>query len=101
MYVQFHAADRLQASSNLQLYGSMQGAARLDVYKEKRLTAEGFIRSCAEPSVYYMPPSSPYGLVVVTTVVDDFKIVCQDKHMPEIKRKLRSIWTLTDGGPIR
>ena len=78
----------------------MQGAARLDCYKEKRLTELGFIRSCAEPSLYYMPQDSPFGLVVLNTVVDDFLLACQRKHIEEVKRLLRSVWTLTDGGPV-
>ena len=40
------------------LYGSKQGAQRLDVHKEKQLTAAGFIRSCAEPSLYFLPQDS-------------------------------------------
>ena len=80
------------------LYGSMQGAARLDVHKDKSMSCAGFIRSCAEPSLYFMPASSPHGLVVVCTVVDDFLIVCGDKHMHSIKAILRTIWTVTDGG---
>ena len=83
------------------LYGSMQGAARLDVYKEQRLTQAGFQRSCAESSLYFMSSASPFRLVIVCTVVDDFLIVCADKHMPAIKQKLRDIWVVTDGGPAR
>ena len=43
------------------LYGSMQGAERLDAYKEEKLTAKRFIRCNAEPSLYFMPSSSPWG----------------------------------------
>ena len=47
------------------LYGSMQGAERLDAYKqEEKLTTKGFIRSCVESSLYFMPVSSIYGLVL-------------------------------------
>ena len=80
------------------LYGSRQGAQRLDVHKEKRLTEEGFIRS-AEPSLYFLPIASKYGLVLICTVVDDFLICCKDEHMETIKNKLRKIWTITDHGP--
>ena len=41
------------------IYGSMQGAERLDVYKDTKLTELGFIRSCAEPSLYFMSQDSP------------------------------------------
>ena len=82
------------------LYDSMQGAQRLDVHKEKCLTSVGFQRSCAEPSLYFMPPTSKYGLVIVCTVVDDFLIACIDKYIQHIKNLLRRFWKLTDGGPV-
>ena len=80
------------------LYGSKQGAQRLDVHKDKQLTGVGFIRSCAEPSLYFMTKDSPFGLVLISTVVDDFLITCRDEHVNVIKDKLRSIWVITDGG---
>ena len=40
------------------LYGSMQGAQRLDVLKHKVLESLGFIRMSSETSVYYTPLSS-------------------------------------------
>ena len=81
------------------IYGSRQGAQRLDVHKEKQLTAQGFIRSCAEPSLYFLPRDSVFGLVLITTVVDDFLICCRDEHMEAVKNKLHAIWTITDNGP--
>ena len=83
------------------LYGSKQGAQRLDVHKEKQLTAAGFIRSCAEPSLYFMPQDSELGLVLICTVVDDFLICCRDEVMQRVKDKLRAIWTITDHGPAQ
>lgn len=81
------------------LYGSKQGARRLDVHKEVQLTTAGFIRSSAEPSLYFLPSDSEYGLVLMSTVVDDFLICCRDEHMGAIKDKLSVIWTITDHGP--
>lgn len=46
-----------------------------------------------------MPKDSPLGLVLLTTVVDDFLICCRDEHMEPVKSKLRAIWTITDKGP--
>ena len=82
------------------LYDSMQGAERLDAYKESKLTAKDFIRSCAEPSLYFMPSSSKYGLVLICTVVDDFLITCDERYIEQVKDILRSIWKITDGGPV-
>ena len=48
-----------------------------------------------------MPQNSPFGLVVVCTVVDDFLIACDrdQRHIETIKdRRLKSIWKLTHGG---
>ena len=81
-----------------ELYGSRQGAQRLDVHKEKRLTAVGFTRSCTEPSLYYIHKDSPFGLVLLTTVVDDFLICCADKYMSDVKHLL-TIWSITDHEP--
>ena len=78
----------------------MQGAERLDSHKESKLTQLGFIRSCAEPSLYFMTKDSSFGLVLVSTVVDDFLITCKDEYVEAIKDKIRSIWVITDGGPV-
>ena len=48
-----------------------------------------------------MPSSSIYGLVLICTVVDDFLIVCDERHIEDVKDILRSIWKITDGGPVQ
>ena len=53
------------------LYGSMQGAQRLDVLKHTTLTKFGFKRMASETSVYFMPHSSELGLVIMITIVDE------------------------------
>ena len=86
-----HVPDGMGLRVVQALYGSMQGAERLDTYKEKRLTALGFIRSCAEPSLYYLPKSSRMGLVIICTVVDDFLIAAPEKHINTIKHMIKSV----------
>ena len=43
------------------LYGSKQGAQRLDVMKHTPLTKIGYTRMAAKTSIYYTLPSSPLG----------------------------------------
>ena len=84
------------------LYGSKQGAQRLDVMKHTSLTKIGYTRMASETSIYYTLPSSPLGLSIIGTVSDDFAIVSKDKSTSaEIKRRLSTIWKITDKGPIK
>ena len=84
------------------LYGSMQGAQRLDVMKHTSLTKIGYKRMAAESSIYFTLPPSPLGLSIICTVSDDFAIVSATKEISqEIKRRLSTIWTITDKGPIK
>ena len=84
------------------LYGSMQGAQRLDVLKHRVIENLGFIRLSSETSVYYTPHNSELGLTIIVTVVDDFVIVARTRAiMQEIKRRLASVWTISDKGPIK
>ena len=84
------------------LYGSMQGAQRLDVLKHKALEGMGFTRMSAETSIYFMPPTSELGLVIIVTIVDDFLIMARNrKIMAEIKRRLRTVWEISDKGPVK
>ena len=83
------------------LYGSMQGAQRLDVLKHSTLERLGFKRMLSETSVYYMPAGSELGLCVLVTVVDAFLIVAPTRAaMSEIKRRLRTVWKIVDKGPV-
>ena len=84
------------------LYGSMQGAHRADVMKHKSLTEMGYTRMKAETSIYYTLPPSPLGLSVIGTVSDDFVIIAKDAATKaEIKRRLSTVWTISDKGPIK
>ena len=84
------------------LYGSMQGAQRLDVLKHTALEKLGFKRMASETSVYYMPMASELGLVIIVTIVDDFVIVAKDRViMAEVKRRLSTVWNITDKGPAK
>ena len=68
------------------LYGSMQGAQRLDVLKHSVLENLGFKRMLSETSVYYTSADSDIGLSLILTIVDDFVIVTRDRAvMVEIK----------------
>ena len=83
------------------LYGSMQGAQRLDVLKHSVLERVGFKRMLSETSVYFSPTRSKIGLALIVTNVDDFCIVARDAAMPEIKRRLRTVWKIVDQGPVK
>lgn len=84
------------------LYGSMQGAQRLDVLKHKALRKLKYTRMSAETSVYFTPHDSDLGLSIIATIVDDFTIIARDMPtMREIKRRLRTVWKLTDQGPAK
>ena len=84
------------------LYGSMQGAQRLDVLKHESLERLGFRRMASETSVYFMPFDSELGLVLVVTIVDDFVIIARTLQiMTEIKRRLATVWNISDKGPIK
>ena len=84
------------------LYGSMQGAQRLDVLKHSALEKLGFKRMASETSVYFMPITSELGLVIIVTIVDDFVIIAKDRAiMAEVKRRLATVWKITDQGPAK
>ena len=39
---------------------------------------------------------------MICTVVDDFLIVCDERYyIEDVKGILRSIWKITDGGPVQ
>ena len=68
------------------LYGSKQGAQRLDVMKHESLNKIGFKRMSAETSIYFTLPPSPLGLSIIGTVSDDFAIISSSKQISaEIK----------------
>ena len=70
------------------LYGSMQGAQRLDVMKHNSLESLSFTRMAAETSVYFTKPKSELGLSIIAMVVDDFLIMARDRRIKEeIKKK--------------
>ena len=84
------------------LYGSRQGAQRLDVLKNSALERLGFKRMASETSVYLTPMSSELGLVLIVTIVDDFVIVAKNRTiMAEVKRRLATVWNITDHGPAK
>ena len=84
------------------LYGSMQGAQRLDVLKHNSLEKLGFKRMLSETSVYFSPMDSDLGLVIIITIVDDFVIVAKNRAiMAEVKRRLSTVWKITDQGPAK
>ena len=84
------------------LYGSMQGAQRLDVLKHSALTKLGYTRMAAETSIYFTRHGSELGLSIIATVVDDFITIAKDAPtMREIKRRLRTVWKLSDQGPAK
>ena len=84
------------------LYGSMQGAQRLDVLKHVSLENLGFKRMASETSVYMMPMDSVLGLVLLVTIVDDFVIIAKNRTiMAEIKHRLSTVWKITDQGPAK
>ena len=84
------------------LYGSRQGAQRLDVMKHTTLENMGYTRMKAETSIYYTLPPSKFGLSIIGTVSDDFAIVARTPEISaEIKRGLSKVWKVTDKGPIK
>ena len=84
------------------LYGSRQGAQRLDAMKHATFNNMGFTRMKAETSIYYTLPPSRFGFSVVGTVSDDFAIVAKTPAISaEIKKGLSAVWKVTDKGPIK
>ena len=70
----------------------------------KHVTLEklGFTRMAAETSIYYTSADSDIGLTIIATVVDDFLILAKNKiSMAEIKRRLSTVWTISDKGPAK
>ena len=62
----------------------------------------GFKRMAAETSIYYTSADSDIGLSIIATVVDDFLIMAKNRmSMAEIKRRLRTVWTISDKGPAK
>ena len=54
----------------------------------------------SETSACYTSADSDIGLSLILTIVDDFVIVARDRAaMAEIKRRLRTAWTIVDKGP--
>ena len=84
------------------LYGSRQGAQRLDVMKHATLEKMGYSRMKAETSIYYTLPPHKFGLSIIGTVSDDFAIVAKTPEISAaIKRGISSVWKVTDKGPIK
>ena len=84
------------------LYGSIQGAQRIDMLKHTSLEKLGFKRMVSETSVYYMTMTSALELVIMVTIVDDFTIIAKNRTiMAEIKCRLSTVWKLTDHGPAK
>ena len=76
-------------------------AQRLDILKHSVFEKLGFKRMLSETSVYYTLPSSDLGLTLIVTIVDDFVLIARDRAaIAEIKRRLKSAWTIVDKGPI-
>ena len=84
------------------LYGSMQGAQRLDVHKHNVLESMGYRRLAAESSIYYTKSGSKWGFTMLVTVVDDFLILTKTRViMRTIKGELSKHWTISDKGPVK
>ena len=65
--------------------------------KHSVLESNGYKRMLCETSIYYTPMDPDIGLSIIITIVDDFVIIARDRAaMAEIKRRLRTAWTIVD-----
>ena len=82
------------------LYGTMQGGNRWAIHKHQKLTELGYTRNFAEPSLYHR--SDQFGIIIMSVVVDDFEITgYPPTAIAKAKSELKTIWDMTDLGPLR